>query len=63
MTIAEMLERMGSEEITDWAAVFAIEDEEAEKINNGQNSKQNDHEDITDEVIAMIDRDRAEKGQ
>jgi hypothetical protein len=57
MTIAEMLERMGSEEITDWAAVFSIEDEDAKKAQDG---KQNDNEDITNDLIAAIDQDREE---
>lgn len=56
-----MLERMGSEEMTDWAAIFAIEDEEAENIKNNKGSK-GDNEDITDDVIAMIDRDKTERG-
>lgn len=61
MTVEEMLQRMGSDEMTDWAAIFAIEDEEAEKARDGKGDK-GDDEDITDDVIAMIDRDRAERG-
>jgi len=60
MTVEEMLGRMGSDEITDWAAIFAIEDEEAEDIKNNKDGKlpQRDNEDLTDALIASIDRDR-----
>lgn len=61
MTVAEMLERMGSDEMTDWAAIFAIEDEEAENIKNNKGEK-GDNEDITDDLIAAIDQDKAERG-
>jgi len=57
-----MLGRMGSGEITNWAAIFSIEDEETEKINNGKTSDK-DNEDITDDLIAAIDRDKAEEGK
>jgi hypothetical protein len=59
MTVAEMLDRMGSDEMTSWAAIFAIEDEENEKAMDGKGNNR-DNEDITDDVIAMIDRDKAE---
>lgn len=66
MTVKEMLRRIGSQEISDWAAIFAIEDEDLEKErqkakNNQQNNDQvdDDDEDITDALIAAIE---AEKG-
>ncbi len=31
MTVREMLARIGSDEISDWAAIFQIEDEAAAK--------------------------------
>ena len=55
-----MLNRIGSSEITDWAAIFSIEDEDMEKANKGQ-SNGND-EDITDDLIAAIEADQAERG-
>ncbi len=36
MTVREMLTRIGSQEVTEWAAIFEIEDEKAEEINKGQ---------------------------
>ncbi|HEX9502875.1 MAG TPA: hypothetical protein VF974_00950 [Patescibacteria group bacterium] len=59
MTVEEMLTRIGSQEITDWAAIFSIEDEEAEKANKGQSNSSSDDEDITDELIAAIEADQA----
>ena len=60
-----MLKRIGSSEITDWAAIFSIEDEDMEKqnkkIKDGQNN-QDDDEDITDQLIAAIEADKAEQG-
>jgi hypothetical protein len=60
-----MLKRIGSSEITDWAAIFSNEDEEMEKqnkkIKDGQNN-QDDDEDITDQLIAAIEADKAEQG-
>lgn len=58
-----MLKRIGSSEITDWAAIFSIEDEEMEKqnrkIKDGQ-SDDGDDEDITEQLIAAIEADKAE---
>jgi hypothetical protein len=63
MTVKEMLRRISSSEITDWAAIFSIEDEEMEKqnrkIKDGQ-SNGDDDEDITDQLIAAIEADKAE---
>ena len=60
MTVKEMLRRIGSQEITDWAAIFAIEDEDLEKERQKvKNNQDDDDEDITDQLIAAID---AEKG-
>jgi len=56
-----MLGRMGSGEITNWAAIFSIEDEDTKKAMDGKTSDK-DNEDITDDLIAAIDRDRAEEG-
>jgi hypothetical protein len=57
-----MLRYIGSSEITDWAAIFAIEDEEMEKqnkkIKDGQNNGDDD-DDITDQLIAAIEADKA----
>lgn len=55
-----MLRRIGSQEITNWAAIFLIEDEEMEKANKGEKTSQDD-EDITEQLIAMIEADQAEK--
>jgi hypothetical protein len=57
-----MLRRIGSQEITDWAAIFAIEDEELEKQNKKirDNQVEDDDEDITDQLIAAIEADKAE---
>jgi len=52
-----MLKYIGSSEITDWAAIFSIEDEEAEKANKGQSS--GDDEDITEDLIAAIEAEQA----
>lgn len=64
MTVKEMLKRISSSEITDWAAIFSIEDEEMEKQNkkaqNGQNNVEDDDEDLTDQLIAAIEADKAE---
>ncbi len=58
-----MLRRIGSSEITDWAAIFSIEDEEIDKQNNKiKNGQEDDDEDITDELIAAIEADKAEQG-
>lgn len=63
MTVKEMLKRMSSSEITDWAAIFAIEDEEMEKKSKkAQNNQEDDDEDITDQMIASIEADKAESG-
>lgn len=67
MTVKEMLKRIGSQEIADWAAIFAIEDEELEKErqkakNNQQNNDVEDDEDITDALIAAIDAEKLESG-
>jgi len=59
MTVKEMLERIGSSEITDWAAIFSIEDEEMEKLNKNNGSSGGDDEDITDAFIAAIEADQA----
>ncbi len=60
MTKEEMLERIGSQEITDWAAIFSLEDEEMAKLNKGQSGgSSGDDEDITDELIAAIEADQA----
>ena len=51
---------IGSSEITDWAAIFSIEDEEMAKANKGQNNTSSgDDEDITDELIAAIESEQA----
>ena len=56
-----MLKYIGSSEITDWAAIFSIEDEEMAKANKGQNTSSSvDDEDITDALIAAIEADQAE---
>lgn len=65
MTVKEMLRRIGSQEISDWAAIFAIEDEELEKErqkakNNQQNNDVEDDEDITDALIAAIEAKKLE---
>lgn len=61
MTVREMLERISSSEITDWAAIFTIEDAEMAKANKGGNpSSQEDNEDLTDQLIAAIEADQAE---
>jgi len=61
MTVREMLRRIGSSEITDWAAIFSIEDEEAAKANkNAGNNQVDDDEDVTDALIAAIEADKAE---
>lgn len=59
-----MLEMFPSSEIVELAAIYKIEDEEAEKANNGKggNNFQKDNEDVTDDLIAAIDRDREERG-
>lgn len=65
MTVREMLRRIGSQEITDWAAIFEIEDEEMEKQNKKLKDNQveeDDDEDITDALIAAIEADKAESG-
>ena len=65
MTVKEMLRRIGSQEITDWAAIFAIEDEELEKQNKKiQNNQidERDDGDITDALIASIEADKSESG-
>lgn len=68
MTVKEMLKRIGSQEISDWAAIFAIEDEDLEKErqkakNNQQNNDQvEDDEDITDQLIAAIEAEKSESG-
>lgn len=56
-----MLERMGSDEMSNWAAIFAIEDEDAEKARGGKGESR-DNEDLTDDLIAAIDQDRSERG-
>jgi hypothetical protein len=57
---------IGSQEITDWAAIFSIEDEEMEKqnkkIKDGHNNQDDDDEDVTDQLIAAIEADKAEQG-
>jgi len=62
MTVQEMLKRIGSQEITDWAAIFSIEDEEMEKQNKKIKDGQNldDDEDITDALISSIEAEKAE---
>jgi len=66
MTVQEMLKRIGSQEITDWAAIFSLEDEELKNANKdkGGNKDQDDSddEDITAALIAAIDRDKEEEG-
>jgi hypothetical protein len=64
MTVKEMLKRIGSQEISDWAAIFAIEDEELEKQNKKIQNNQvgEDDEDITDALIASIEADKLESG-
>ena len=49
----------------EWAAIFAIEDEDMEKAQkDGGNNKlsSKDNEDLTDALIAAIDQDREERG-
>lgn len=61
MTVQEMLKRIGSSEITNWAAIFSIEDEEAKKTRKrGGNNNYDDDEDITEQLIASIEADKAE---
>ena len=54
-----MLKRIGSQEISDWAAIFTIEDEEMAKANKNNGNKVEDDEDITDQLIAAIEEDQA----
>ncbi len=59
MTVKEMLRRIGSSEISDWAAIFTIEDEEMEKQNNKIKNNNQDDDDITDQLIAAIEAEKA----
>ncbi len=54
-----MLKHIGSSEITDWAAIFSIEDEEVEKQNKKDQNNGDDDEDITEQLIAAIEADQA----
>jgi hypothetical protein len=63
MTVQEMLRRIGSSEIADWAAIFSIEDEEAKKAQkNGANTNtyEDEDDDITDQLIEAIEAEKAE---
>jgi len=64
MTVEEMLCRISSSEITDWAAFFSNRDEDDEKAQKdgkvGSGSSEREEEDLTSALIAAIDQDRME---